>query len=482
MAILILLIALSFVLFFYNKPDILFWISLCFYFDPGGILLSFFERNLFGLNPPDIFFVIILYAALSKFGTLVPRISLYKEFRTFFRSFLGFFFISFILIYGFISPYIHGYFNPVYFLIKNRTAFYAVFLLYLTFQFLISDTKNLYLKIIIWPSMVILPLFFLSVVSGFQIIPVYTMDRYTDSGMMRIGMSSYGLMYFTIPLFTTLIFLGWVKNSSNSISKNQIYFTGILMSLVLLVTLTRRDIISLITGFFFSWVIVNWQRNKILKISHLFKIFIPFVLVLIMLVVLFPQYIGWLDFLFKDTTSLLVTGHDTFGNTDYRLEGGGGLIEAKSYILDNPLFGMGYYPYSFQDVVAFAGAGNRVATAMNDSAEVPIYGTFLRMGLIGVLLILRLYYYQISFALKNIKLFRKHFDFVHNNVFFYHLIFLMIINLWALKFTIEYLNLMKEFTSGMVLSDFCIISGVFFASIYKIRQKITENISPQYPE
>jgi hypothetical protein len=475
MILVFIILALSLFLLFNNKPDIIFWISLSLYFDPGGILYNN-VKDLFGINPSDVFFASILFSAFIKFGTILPRIGFFKEFRIFFKWFILFFLISFILFYGIIAPLKHGYFNPSYYLIKNRTAFYSIILLYLSFQFFIDDTKNFFLKAIIWTAIIILPLFIFSVISGIHIIPVYTMDRYSDSGIIRTGMSSYGMMYYVIPLLTILIFLRWnYMQKIPGISRNQIYFTGILMIIILLITLTRRDIISLLAGFLISWMIVNWQKGRVFKISALYKLVIPLGVVILLLYAFLPKYIGWLGIVFKDTGGLLVTGKDINGNVDYRMTGGEGLILAKEYIIQYPVFGMGYYPYSFQDVVSFADEGNKVAIAMNDSAEVSVIGTTLRMGLIGILFFLRLYYLQIKFGLKNFKLFKSHYRLIYAEAFNFYFVFLMLASVWALKFTFEYLNLLKEFTSGMILSDFCILSGVYFASAYRVQQVIIKS-------
>lgn len=460
---------------FSDKPDLLFWISLMMYFDPGGFAAGYFSTGLIGrLTISDIAIVFMLFATYNRFGRFPAFYIASDDFNRFNKRILLYLVISFLAMYGIIMPIINGYSNPSMFFLKNRHMLYGWIILVLSFTFHLHDKKNFFLKIIIYSTVIIMPFYFLSLISPIKIVPAYSIERFEGSGIMRQGILSYGFMHYSYYILLVVMMLGWNNRARILIcSRNLILIAGTFMMLEFIVGLTRRIIISTLFSMFTIWWLTGKLRKESFGITRIGKVLIPAMMAFLFLFAFLPQYIGWFTNITENTVVLMLTGSDTKGRTDARISGGGGLPLAVEYIKKHPLFGSGYYPVSFEELIQQEINGNKFAYGYDDSAEVPIYAVPLRLGVFGVLFIISIYIVVIRTSIKVFRLLKNNFVFVLKNHYPELLIVIFILGLIITSFTIELPLLGGEFINVDMFPGSCVIMGIFFATIYKLESSVT---------
>jgi O-antigen ligase len=109
------------------------------------------------------------------------------------------------------------------------------------------------------------------------------------------------------------------------------------------------------------------------------------VLLFIILISIFPKYINFVQLLIEDIQNSL-NPQAKEPEADYRVTGGGDLIIVKDIIANHPLFGIGYYPVQWSQIVDMKNSGQLWALALDASSEVPIYGSTMRLGIIGLVI------------------------------------------------------------------------------------------------
>ncbi|MCK4957250.1 MAG: hypothetical protein KAS49_06405, partial [Candidatus Cloacimonetes bacterium] len=224
------------------------------------------------------------------------------------------------------------------FLLKNRNILYGLIILFSTYYYAHRSLKYFYLVTLTVGS-VILVMYFITLITGLDLISYSQMERYRGSGMMRIGMSSYGLIVHLLPM-AIVTFL--VAKRRITISYRKIlYFSGILMALTMLLTLSRRHILDILGMIVLGVMIISYLFN-ILKIKAIMKFLIPLFLLIIITSVALPKYVGHIIKITEDTLSLVATGEDTRGKGNYRISGTGDLLLVKKSIADDFLIGNGY--------------------------------------------------------------------------------------------------------------------------------------------
>jgi|GEM_PF-2657362 len=471
----LLIIALSFFALAQKYTQSIFWICIMLYFDPGGIVAGYGGGNIIGrLNSSDVFFAIMTILFILKYPSLLRVNQTLKETKSFIIWTIIFLFYL-LIFYGFYIPILKGYPNFIRFLIKSRYFFYIPFIFFYTYHFSMIDNKSRFIKYTIYTTLIITPLFLFSIVSNVEIIPVLTMERFAGSGMQRLFMYSYG--FINLSFYFALIIL-LEKNYINLSAqiKRKIVFAGFLMVIVLLITLTRREIIRIITiPLIISYIISKIERRSFfIKIN---KILISAIIVLALISFTFPQNFKWLVNTVKDTAVLITTGEDTEGNTDERLNRSGGMIYAIDYIQKNLWFGSGYYPYSFEEVEILASSGDPVAIGLNSSAEVPIYGSLQRLGLIGILFFLPLYLIPLKIIRSFYLIIKKNPESLLHINGFDIIIIIFFITYIIQKFTLEIFTLFQESINPSYLTKFAILFAIFLAAKNRLYQQLKNKIS-----
>lgn len=452
--------------FIRRKPDLCFWFLLNIYFDPGGYLDYYTEGKVFlSLYISDIAIVLIifcLYVINFNYRIIIKDAFLMKFLKVFLI-----FAIYFFVFYGGIVPYLHSDFNYLLFLQKNRTFLYYIIIFVSVYIFTMRGLKYFYYTTL-FLGVIILSLFLISLVTGLKIIPIEVFERYSDSDMMRITILSWGLFQILFPLsFILLLFSRKIK--FNIKYRKIVYFAGLLMVVTLLITLTRRNFIS-VPGAIFIIILLNSYIFRKSKMFAFVKVLVPISLIILIIYITLPKYVDYIVNISKDTFLLITQGSDTRGEQEYRVSGTGELLLTKKYISENFLLGTGYsYLYWGESEEATSPRGNEYALASDAAQEVPIYNIFFSYGLTGFIIMIFLYSFLIRLFLRLYSLLKRQINLIKG--FPYELLFsIFILYMIVDKFTFSMYTIGTDFTSAY----YGIFIGIGFALLQKLKIITTE--------
>jgi hypothetical protein len=442
--IVVLIILFALIIIIRNKPDFWFWLFLNLFFDPGGYIQGFWDGNVFGLlDTTDIFIVgIVICLIFSKTNW---QVIFEDKFLVKFIFYLLIFSAYYFIVYGGVVPYFHNDFHYQTFLIKNRVFTYGFIILISVYVF---SLRGLYLfyTTTLAIGIICLTLYFISLLTGARLIPVQEFARYTGEEMMRIGMFNYGLFDSLFPL-SLITYLISKKINLNLKYKNWLYFSGVVMIITLLLTLTRRTQIDIIGMILLITLIISYLF-RIGKLSSIFKIIIPVLLVILIMYFTFPKYIGYTAEIGEDTFLLITTGRDSRGESDQRVTASGDYELVKEYIGNNLFFGTGYTElYWMGPGNTMSSRGKKFANVVDAAGEVPIYYLLFGFGFVGAILMLPLYFMMGKLFIKMIKMLRLTLiNYFHDPL---TLIFSMYILLTiSLKFTLNLYAFSSDFRAA----------------------------------
>lgn len=364
--------------------------------------------------------------------------------------------LYFILVYGFIIPQINGRADFISFLIKSRLYFMAFFLIR-PVSFFVKYGMEVHFKIIIYSASICLTLYFISLISGLNLIPIAKMDRYVNSGIMRITLWSYGLFDWVLNLaFIVYLFKIKVKN------KKLLFYSGLLMVLAIALTLTRRELLDRVFSLLIIFILVNYLLGSHRKMQ-IIKLLFPLAIVIGLMNIAFPKYIGYVNNEYKSIESLTATGRDRAGNEDYRFAGTGDVVYMKELIRDNLFFGIGFTKYSLEDLSNFRDQNNPLA-GLYAGGELPYLGSIGKMGIFGLLMFLPAYILILNMSLKLYRIIKNNGIniFIKNN--YYELIFAVFALTFTInKFTFTLYNIFMETNSSSSFLVFAVILSILIA-------------------
>jgi len=165
---------------------------------------------------------------------------------------------------------------------------------------------------------------------------------------------------------------------------------------------------------------------------------------------------------------LFSTGTDTRGVSDYRITGTGDLQIAMEFIRNSPLLGTGYQYFNWANAEFYRKIGDINFIAYDASSEVPIYGIFYRMGVIGFIVATPIYLYLLRQLIRFIKKIKIRIKYLDRSYSIYLLTTIFIFVQLIMKFTSEFYTLYYEFYEPSKMVGFVLIVGLFFALKNKI--------------
>jgi O-Antigen ligase len=387
---------------------ITFWISLAFYFDPGGFFSNAFGSVFFGhLKYYDAFFLLMTICFLSANDIHLKELNFDKLFLRFVKYFV-FLEIYYVTIYGWLTPYLNGINsdnNFSLFILKERTTVYGLFIV--IYVYLFAKRGLLYhYKLIVFTGVFCLVLFIIGYLSGRSFVPTTVGDRYSGEELERVGMLSYGLFQVILSMALIIYFFSSKFKVSFPLKK-LVFIGGALMFLASMLTLTRRTLIEIAILPF----IILWVRARITNTTIKYgKIIAVFILGIILLGVLAPRYINWVGRMYKDIGSLVTTGKDTRGETEYRLSRTGNMIYVKENIKKRPFLGTGFLWILYSDSNERILAGDTYAAAWWAAREVPVYYAFFSRGILGFVLYIPVYIFILKALIVLYKLLKERFN------------------------------------------------------------------------
>lgn len=166
---------------------------------------------------------------------------------------------------------------------------------------------------------------------------------------------------------------------------------------------------------------------------------VPFLFLLIF----FPIYLDLSANILESLFSFL-SADDSAKIKDYRLSGDGDLLFVKQIIADNPLFGIGYYPAPWAEVLDMKKSGNILGLALDASSEVAIFGSTMRLGFVGLILPAFIHFSIIGLSIRLARLVKTNFNVFKTNVFELLLV-LTIIYYFLTLFSTDLFSLFLEY-------------------------------------
>jgi hypothetical protein len=447
---------------------LLFWISLMLFFDPGGFFSGYLSGDIiWRIKYYDVFFGFMLLAYIlnkERRINFLPNPSLKRI-----SEYLLYISLYFLLITGILIPLIKGYPNITFFLQKNRQFFYALPMFIMTYHFTVASVKVFY-KVLVVFSAIILILYMVSLLTSFKIIPFYTLSRYGEGD--RISMISYGLINWVLPMGIIFLALG---RGSKLPYKNYLLLSFALMLITILLTLTRREFLRIV----FMTIVIPYllsKINKTLYINKYSKFIFPALGIIFLLILLFPRYIDLSIRILNDSFHLIITGRDTQGIEDYRVTGTGDLEIAKDIIYKNLLFGIGYYPAQWSDIVEMKHASDTLGLALDAASEVPVYGALMTLGCVGLIIPVLLFWYLFKLWGKAFRTLRNYYNKI--NKYPVELIISITMLFFLLsKVTIDLYGLFGEFYSPYSFTDFAITIGIWQGTYQRTKYLISSEHS-----
>jgi hypothetical protein len=438
-----------------NHPVFTFWLLFNLYFDPGGYQGVLFQGNIVSIFKfTDIIFLLFWI----PYFNLKNRRSVFIEekYLNLFYKYMGIYMLYFVIVYGFIIPQINDRVDFITFLIKSRLYFMA-FLLIRPIYFFVKYGMEDHFKIVVYSAAICLTLYFISLISGLKLIPIATGDRYINSGIMRITLWNYGLFDWVLNLaFIVLLLKIKIKN------KRLLFYSGLLMAFAIVLTLTRRELIGRVFSILIILIIANYLFKSYRKIQ-IVKIILPLVFLSGLLYITFPKYIGYASDEYKSIGSLVSTGLDKEGNTDYRLAGTGDVVSMEKLISEHPFFGVGFTRYSYEDLTNFRDLDNPLA-GLYAGGELPYLGSIGKVGIIGLVFFLPMYILILMMSLKLYRIIKKNDINIFMKYNSYELIFAVFaITFTISKFTFNLFNIFVETYSPAAFIVFVIILSILIA-------------------
>jgi len=437
--------------------DFFFWLFLNLFFDPGGFVSGFMGGNVFGrFNLADVVIVGIIICLASK--KIDWKIIFNDRFFLKFLKLFSVYALYYFIVYGAVAPYLHNDLNYSTFLLKNRNFVYGAIILISVYVFSLRGLKYFY-SITLFVGIICLSLYWITLLTGINLVPVNEVERYRGSGMMRISMSGYGYFYSLFPI-SIITYILSRKQKFRLKYKKYLYYGGMLMTLTLLITLTRRVFVDIV-GTIIIAILITSYLFRTAKMPAIMKFAIPALLIFMMLAFTLPQYTDYVSRIAEDTFLLIATGKDTRSVGDYRLSGTGDLLAVKDSIRDNLWLGNGYtYLYWGDSPISTSLRGSFYARMADAAGEVPIYSMFFNFGLIGAVLILALYYQMGRLLLKTTKFLKR------NISKYYEEPLILIISIYViltilLKFTFRIMFLGSDF-GNHGFPTFAVILGIAF--------------------
>ena len=431
MFLLYIVILIFFLLLALNKKPILtMWIMVFLITDPGGFFAVYLTKGslLGGLYYIDVFYFVIIIAGF--FNRL--KIAIFfndKVARNLFIVLLIFTFYQ-VVIFGYIVPNVEDDEYWRLFIMRQRFTIITFILIIPVYLMALKNLKIFFWVIILLGSIILL-LFAVTVLTGLEIVPVLTGERYQNSGVTRLYLHNRGLLYYLIS-FALIVY--FAKTNVNF--RNLIVGIGIISLISALVTLTK-GVIIFVTAQIVAGVYII-RKVLIIRFSKVVKNLLIYTIILIGLLYIFmPSYIDHISRGFSDIISLGSEGrYEDREESRMTRE-----LPAMLYeISQRPFFGTGFHGYKKQLT------SNKFGYGAYDTSDLSILGNIMHYGIIGfsiycvfyfqiVLIIIRLikivikipkeklkneYKYELIFGITSVSFFIANFAKIHN--FTYELI------------------------------------------------------------
>ncbi|MCF8222804.1 MAG: hypothetical protein K9J25_06620 [Bacteroidales bacterium] len=454
-------IIIVFLIFSIRYPDFMFWLAVTILLDPGGYVQTYFTRSAIGgLQLWDLQFVLLMIPLIS------PKIKVSFFFKFKDNCWMFFFLFFYALVY---HVFVYGYLmtdaslsSLLAFLQYERltiVGFVAILPAYIFFR---RSYRRL-VKFALVTSIAVASFFLIRIFTQLPIIPVVQYSR-EFSGAMRIILVSYGFAYWFIGV-SVVIMLYNIRVAH----KSAIYFIGISIVFAIILTLTRRSVISLMFFVFVIYFIRQRFHNKFLLSGKLNKVFISLLTVLLFVFLVTPQYIGYTIQGLESVVVLAATGEYEGGMEDDRLAHD--IPQHLARFKSSPILGYGY------DATWYSNNAEEGGISAND---VPLTAALGMYGILGLVIYLFFYFKLFKIMYKTYRILKVGYfsGITHKYPVLFVICLTLLVSLIS-RFTINFMGYFSDLIQGVPRVIFMLFIGFFLASrdmIYSVLQKNKKSI------
>ena len=392
----------------YPVIDYLFWITFFLFTNPGGILEALGEDTSKAgtIDARDFLFLVIFgLFFIITYVTTIRDINYNKA-----TGYLAVFGIYYFFVFGFIIPELKetpGY-SLFLFIKKSRKTLYSLLMFAIVYRFFIRS-YIVFFRIYLLSSFVILTLFIVGFITGFEILPVERFNR-GFVNIDRIFMVSEGFLPLLIPMGAAAIVF-----KSDFRWRNVVLINFALMFIVYLLSITRRDIIGTVIYFFIGMILFNYFQHKpIIPIKKIISVGFLFILFGFFISFAFPKYADAGVKGVKEAVHIVQYGETSTGKADVRL--GLGKEFMQNLIIDNLYFGTGFDN-------RWRGTGDKQGY---ETSDYPFLSAIAMTGIVGILIFLPIYILLVRNILYDIRFIRNNkvdFRSFHFFIFVYLIIY-----------------------------------------------------------
>lgn len=433
----------------YKFTHILFWLTIIFYMDPGGVFFYYVGSKLFGFIPYQVILTIIAYCCFIIDYNRKDSIFRYR-FVSRYLIIITIWLLYYILIFIWLNND-----TPEAGLraLHRCTLMILQTIIVLPIVFYTIKNINIFIYLLTRIIIVIMFLFFVSILSGKEYIYFSRGSRgFID--IQRYIIYGYVIIFFLFALS--------ISSLSSNFKKNKpIIIAGLLAVLAMVVSVTRRHIFAIFEYSIIIYVIYNIIAGKKV-VGMLKRLFSLRIIILILLLTLAikafsPSYIG----AFFDSIENVVGQVSSEGNEmDPRLS----FTKQKTIvniIKENPFFGTGY------NYLWYTSEGGRQGM---EGTDYPFLGSFAMYGIIGLLILLPFYFLVIKIINALIKVIKLHRTLIYNNRNNFELPVII-----GIAVSADYIKQFFEYPNwfGVLLAPYnFFLIGLLLGSYYSIKKKI----------
>jgi hypothetical protein len=442
----------------YDVIDYIFWFLLVILANPGGIFQAFGEdtSKVGNIDMLDYITALLFGCFLFVFYKNKIKNATYRKIV----KYLIFFGLYYLIVFGYFVPIFKenpGY-TPFSFLKKSRKTIYSLLMFVMTYRFYLRSYVIFY-KTLIISSIIVLTLFFLTFLTGVEILPISKANR----GFVqvdRIFIASEGLMLLLIPIGAIIIVF------KSKIKKRGIILLSFsMMFLNYILSITRRDIIGTFIIFFIAMVLYNYiQRKNLIPVKNLVSVAFYLLIFTFFISFSFPKYFDAGVTGIEESANIIQTGETSSGKEDVRL--GLGKDFMQNLIIDNTWFGTGFDN-------RWRGTGDKLGY---EARDYPFLSAIAMTGVFGILIFLPIYIILLRGIIYDVKFLRKHKINFQTSEF--HILILFIV--FFIYDLLQYMNWFFPVSLSRS-SNWYIYLAMYFASRqifydYYAKNKIRQNI------
>lgn len=428
--------------------DYVFWFTLIIFTNPGAILSALGEDSSDGgINITDLL-IVVLFACY----VVVQKKNIIPDDRSFSKiiKYLLIFLLYYLVVFGFFVPALKAQssYSPITTFIKIRHGVINILLVILVYEFFLRSYL-IFIKYFLYSSIIVIALFFVTILAGIDILPVTSMNRsFIDT--QRLMMGNYGLMPILIPMGAVLfVFKFDIKY------RKPIFIGFVLMFITWLLAIVRRNIFGTFIYLILALMFNNFIQHKALfSFNKIIKLSIYAVVLVFIIQLAFPKYLEAGIAAGRETINVIKYGETSSGKKDVRL--GLGKDFMQELIAENFIFGTGF------DNRWRTGAGDRSGF---EASDYPFLAAIAMSGILGLFFFLPIYIVLVKTMIHDIKYLRVY-------QFNSHSIESYIFILFILYFIFDLLQYMNWFLPLSLFSHSGHKSWFIFLAMYFASRKI----------